>query len=477
MKRVLSSLAVVASVTAALLVTRTAAAQCTTGCSDTSGAVDLPAGFELSLPFAQGENVQILSGYGPNAGSSLHCRTKDPGCANDYYALDLILPDHPNAGKGQPVLAAASGTVIAAGWGSSGWAAYGQRVYIQHDFSADGHTYTTLYAHLDSVSVAQGQKVSKGEIIGTLGQSCNGAQSCSNFSTPHVHFSLHRDSSFGGSGSGGSYAGRGVRPEPIDGITGIQQGQLHTSQNGQTTPPPPPATTCDLVITPVPTLVEDDTPCLDEVGTLSETSAGHGGHAFFATLDTPDPDYAKGAFWLLTFAQAGSYEVRAWIPAGLGDLTPEAIYKVQFGGASQKVSVDQSAHAGSWAPLGTFEFAAGGDQWVRLGDNYVSPSNAGKTFAVDALEIAPASASAGTGGSAGAAGWPDGGNGSGGSGWSGGPGSGGGAGSPAAPEIDSEAPGCACRFMGRRPSSSVALLALAFAFLGALRLSARRGCN
>ncbi|HMR09020.1 MAG TPA: M23 family metallopeptidase, partial [Polyangiaceae bacterium] len=159
-----------------------------------SGGVALPAGFELSLPFQQGENVKILSGYGPNAGSSLHCRTQDTGCANDYFALDLVLPDHPNSGKGQPVLAAASGTVIAAGWGSSGWAAYGQRVYIQHDFNADGHKYTTLYAHLDSLSVTTGQKVKRGDPLGTLGQSCMGAKSCSNFSTPHVHFSLHRDS-------------------------------------------------------------------------------------------------------------------------------------------------------------------------------------------------------------------------------------------------------------------------------------------
>jgi hypothetical protein len=469
MNHVLKALPVVTIAAAALLGTRPARAQCGTACSDASGGVNLPAGFDLSLPFAQGEQVQILSGYGPNGGSSLHCRTQDTGCANDYFALDLILPDYPSSGKGQPVLAAASGTVIAAGWGSSGWAAYGQRVYIEHDFNADGHTYTTLYAHLDSLNVTQGQKVNKGDVIGTLGQSCNGSQSCGNFSTPHVHFSLHRDSSFGGSGSGGSYAGRGVRPEPIDGATGISQGQVHTSQNGQTTPPP--TTTCDLVIPFAETLVEDDTPCVDKVGTLDETTSGLGNHAYYATLDTPDPDYAKGAFWMLNFGQAGSYDVWAWIPTGLSSLTPEAVYKVQFAGTAQKVSIDQSAYAGSWAPLGTFGFAAGADQWVRLGDNYVAPANAGKTFAIDALKIAPASGSSGSGGS----GWPDGGGGDAGSGWSGGTGSGGSSGNAAAPEIDSEAPGCACGQAGRAGSGSSALLlaALGLVLGGVLRARAR----
>ncbi|MEZ4219385.1 MAG: peptidoglycan DD-metalloendopeptidase family protein [Polyangiaceae bacterium] len=372
-----------------LTLTQRAWAQCGTNCTDASGVVSLPPGFDLSFPFKAGENVKLLSGYGPTAGSSLHCRSKDTGCANDFFALDLVLPDHPNSGKGQPVLAAAGGTVIAAGWGSSGWAAYGQRVYIQHD-PGDGHKYTTLYAHLDSLNVSQGQKVNKGDVIGTLGQSCNGAKSCSNFSTPHVHFSVHRDSNFGGTGSGGSYAGRATRPEPLDGATGLQQGQTHTSKNGQSTPPPP--QTCDLVIPPSETLVEDDTPCLSPSGTLSETSLGLGGHAYHATQDTPDPDYAKGAFWMLDFAQAGNYDVWAWVPGGLGNLTPEASYKIQFAGTSQKVTIDQANAAGGWAHLGSFAFAAGGNQWVRLGDNYLSASSQGKTFAIDALKIAPGAA-------------------------------------------------------------------------------------
>jgi hypothetical protein len=196
-------------------------------CTDASGGEFA----DLIFPVQERENAEDPFRLRAERWSSLHCRTQD-GRANDHFAPTRSAGIM-RARQRATCAAAASGTVIAAGWGSSGWAAYGQRIYIEHDFNADGHKYTTLYAHLDSISVSEGQHVNKGDVIGALGQSCNGTTSCSNFSTPHVHFSLHRDSNFGGSGSGGSYAGRAVRPEPMDGVTGISQGQIHVSKNGR----------------------------------------------------------------------------------------------------------------------------------------------------------------------------------------------------------------------------------------------------
>ena len=109
------------------------AAACEYDDCHSDGAVSLPGELELHLPFEEGERVQVLSGYGPSAGSSLHCRARDSPCANDCYALDLVLPDHSNSGKGEPVVAVADGTVIDADWGSSGWANYGQRVSLEHE--------------------------------------------------------------------------------------------------------------------------------------------------------------------------------------------------------------------------------------------------------------------------------------------------------------------------------------------------------
>jgi hypothetical protein len=248
----------------------------------------------------------------------------------------------------------------------------------------------------------------------------------------------------------------------VDGISGILQGQVHISQNGQTTPPPPPPT-CDAIIPPSGTLIEDNTPCVTLGGQLSETTSGLGGHAYYSTLDTPDPDYLEGAFWLMNYAEAGNYDVFAWIPAGLSNLTAEAIYKIQFNGTAQKVSVDQAALAGGWAHLGNFPFAAGGDQWVRLGDNYANAANNGKTFVIDAIKVEPASGSAGSAGSGGGGttGWPDGGSTTGGSsGWPDAGSSFGGSsgGSQSLPSSEDESAGCACRAGGRRGSGAPLLL-------------------
>ena len=197
-----------------------------------SGAVAKPTGFQISVPFEDGERVNVLSGYGPHAGSSLHAGTNESHKANDHHALDLTLPDHPNHGLGQPVLAIADAEVVKAGWGTSGWAPYGQRVILRHTYN--GTTYHSLYAHLDSVAVSVGDVIQQGTQIGTLGASCNGSSSCSNFSTPHLHFALHEDSNIGGSGTGGSYGGQAVVPELMDGQGDIEQHDTLTSQNDGT---------------------------------------------------------------------------------------------------------------------------------------------------------------------------------------------------------------------------------------------------
>lgn len=367
---------------AAVALPRLAHAQCSS-----DGAVALPNGWDISLPFEEGENVRVLSGYGPEGGSSLHCRSTSTTSANDYYALDLVLPDHPDSGKGRPVLAIADGVVLDADWGSEGWANYGRRVYVRH--TIDGETYTTMYAHLNSMDVSNGQQVTKGQRLGTLGGSCQGADACASFSTPHLHFAIHRGASFGGSGSGGSYGGRAVIPEPIDGYTGIQRNQTLVSQNGAEPEPPPPM--CDVVIGTDPVTLEEDGPCTQRMGTLTDLADGSGGHAFYAPLSHPSPDYAAGAIYQLQFAAPGTYELRVAIPAGVPNQAPEATYKISFaGGASENVVLDQSAFAGGEAVLGRWDFDDVSSQWVRVGDNYDDAANEGKNFAMDALVVAPA---------------------------------------------------------------------------------------
>lgn len=76
------------------------------------------------------------------------------------------------ANTGTTIIAAASGTVVAAGPA----AGFGNRVIINH-----GDGFVTLYAHMNVINTSQGASVSAGTPIGTVG--CTGI--CTG---PHLHF-------------------------------------------------------------------------------------------------------------------------------------------------------------------------------------------------------------------------------------------------------------------------------------------------
>lgn len=75
---------------------------------------------------------------------------------------------------GTPVYAPADGVVIHAGWLSS----YGRLIKIQHEFGIE-----TRYAHLNSVNVKVGDRVSRGDRIGDTGNSGRSTG-------PHLHYEV-----------------------------------------------------------------------------------------------------------------------------------------------------------------------------------------------------------------------------------------------------------------------------------------------
>lgn len=77
--------------------------------------------------------------------------------------------------RGSSISAAASGTVISAGWHSGG---YGNLTLIDH-----GGGIVTAYAHQASIAVSRGQSVSRGQFIGVIGTTGSSTGT-------HLHFEV-----------------------------------------------------------------------------------------------------------------------------------------------------------------------------------------------------------------------------------------------------------------------------------------------
>jgi murein DD-endopeptidase MepM/ murein hydrolase activator NlpD len=95
-------------------------------------------------------------------------RTSSSGEMRFHKGIDICVP------PGTPVLAATDGVVAFAGTEAE----YGRLVVIDH-----GHDFSTVYGHLAKIQVKAGEKVSKGQAIGTVGLSGNSTG-------PHLHYEV-----------------------------------------------------------------------------------------------------------------------------------------------------------------------------------------------------------------------------------------------------------------------------------------------
>jgi murein DD-endopeptidase MepM/ murein hydrolase activator NlpD len=92
------------------------------------------------------------------------------------------------ARRGTPVIAAAPGTVIWAGYGLYYGSyneedPYGMAVTIEHDFGHKDKKLMTVYGHMDRIDVIEGQRVETGTQLGIVGNT--------GFTTgPHLHFEV-----------------------------------------------------------------------------------------------------------------------------------------------------------------------------------------------------------------------------------------------------------------------------------------------
>jgi murein DD-endopeptidase MepM/ murein hydrolase activator NlpD len=86
----------------------------------------------------------------------------------EHEGIDIAAP------RFSPVVAAASGFIGDAGWD----AVYGNYVVIEHDVN-----YSTFYGHLHSIGVRQGDKITSGTVLGTIG-------STGRSTSPHLHYEV-----------------------------------------------------------------------------------------------------------------------------------------------------------------------------------------------------------------------------------------------------------------------------------------------
>lgn len=128
---------------------------------------------------ARGDVVDPRRGEGGDPGGTI--RFGDPlegpsvitspfGGSRGHTGVDLV------ADEGDPVRAAAAGTVVRAGRAGD----YGTMVEIRHDGG-----FATLYAHLAELQVRPGQEVEAGAVIGTAGSTGRATGS-------HLHFEVLR---------------------------------------------------------------------------------------------------------------------------------------------------------------------------------------------------------------------------------------------------------------------------------------------
>jgi hypothetical protein len=117
----------------------------------------------LCLPIDK-NNFLLESGYGERLHPVL-------GVIRLHTGIDLV------ADQGVPVVSTQEGLVIKAEFAEN----WGNIIVVQHD-----DTYTTSYSHLKSMRVKKGDRVQKGQKIGSVGNTGLSTKS-------HLHFELHKN--------------------------------------------------------------------------------------------------------------------------------------------------------------------------------------------------------------------------------------------------------------------------------------------
>ena len=138
-------------------------------------------------------------------------------------------------------------------------------------------------------------------------------------------------------------------------------------------------------------VIDESDPCADAGGDprywRTVTDAGYDGGLMW-THTTDSTTTENFAHWNLVFDQGGTYRVDVHSDSGTYGQAKQAAYRVQHAGGEDTIIIDQSAASG-WQTLGEFDFASGGEQWVRVDDNTGEPLSTETRLEFDAIRVVP----------------------------------------------------------------------------------------
>lgn len=117
-------------------------------------------------PVIQPISINELTRFGSAFGMRLHPILK---VRKMHEGIDLTAP------RGTPIFATADGVVLQSSNTSGG---YGKKIVIDH-----GYGYRTLYGHCHELRVKKGERVKRGDIIGTVGSTGLSTR-------PHLHYEV-----------------------------------------------------------------------------------------------------------------------------------------------------------------------------------------------------------------------------------------------------------------------------------------------
>lgn len=247
-------------------------------------------------------------------------------------------------------LAAAEGDVVFAGRADDNCAT--RAVIVDHR-----NGYRTLYWHLARVDVTIGDRVSRRQPVGVVGES-----GCAR--GPHLHFGVQ-------------FLGRNVDPY---GWCGAVPDAWQQNPAGEVStwlwvdrPSPCGAPPSDAVV------VDTDSSGFARSGDGWQTvPVGYGGSALFVASDRGAEEGKPWdirplttpavAVWRPALPAAGRYRVLAYLPyalSGLDDAT-DVRYRIHYAGGEAEVVVDDQLGANDWVDLGTYVFSPDDLPFVSL---------------------------------------------------------------------------------------------------------------